>query len=212
MNVEPPSPRMRVLIVSSDRLTRNGLASLLEFLPSIEVMPPVETADPLGSPDPKSKPDVVIWDLGWRADEAIEALRQLPPGSPGVVALVAQADQAAAAREAGAGSVLPRSSSAEALRVAILGVTAGLDVRDPSFEGEGDSRSGALEGGEILTARENEVLQLLAEGLANKAIALRLGIRETTVKFHVNSILAKLGAQSRTEAVARAARQGLVLF
>jgi DNA-binding NarL/FixJ family response regulator len=203
---------MRVLIVSSDRLTRNGLAGLLESLPSIEVMPPVETADSLDSPDPVSKPDVVIWDLGWRADEAIEALRQLPPGSPAVVALVAQADQATAAREAGAGSVLPRSSSAEALRVAILGVAAGLDVRDPSFEGEGDSRSDPLEGGEILTARENEVLQLLAEGLANKAIALRLGIRETTVKFHVNSILAKLGAQSRTEAVARAARQGLVLF
>jgi two-component system, NarL family, nitrate/nitrite response regulator NarL len=212
MTVEPPSTRMRVLIVSSDRLTRNGLAGLLESLPSIDVMPPVETADSLDSPESVSKPDVVIWDLGWRADEAIEALRQLPPSSPGVVALVAQADQATAAREAGAGSVLPRSSSAEALRVAILGVAAGLDVRDPSFEGEGDSRSDPLEGGEILTARENEVLQLLAEGLANKAIALRLGIRETTVKFHVNSILAKLGAQSRTEAVARAARQGLVLF
>jgi DNA-binding NarL/FixJ family response regulator len=87
-----------------------------------------------------------------------------------------------------------------------------LDVRDPSFEGEAAIRGERLEGGEILTARENEVLQLLAEGLANKAIARRLGIRETTVKFHVNSILAKLGAQSRTEAVARAARQGLVLF
>jgi two-component system, NarL family, nitrate/nitrite response regulator NarL len=212
MNVEPPGPRVRVLVVSSDRLTRNGLVALLESLPSIEVMPPVETADSLDSPWPRGRPDVVIWDLGWPADEAIEAVRRLPPGSTPVVALVAQADQAAAAREAGAGSVLPRSSSAEALRVAVLGVTAGLDVRDPSFEGEADIRGEKLEGGEILTARENEVLQLLAEGLANKAIARRLGIRETTVKFHVNSILAKLGAQSRTEAVARAARQGLVLF
>lgn len=212
MNVETPGPRVRVLVVSSDRLTRNGLVALLESLPSIEVMPPVETADSLDSPRPRGGPDVVIWDLGWPADEAIEAVRRLPPGSPAVVALVAQADQAAAAREAGAGSVLPRSSSAEALRVAVLGVTAGLDVRDPSFEGEADIRGERLEGGEILTARENEVLQLLAEGLANKAIARRLGIRETTVKFHVNSILAKLGAQSRTEAVARAARQGLVLF
>jgi two-component system nitrate/nitrite response regulator NarL len=65
---------------------------------------------------------------------------------------------------------------------------------------------------EELTPRELEVLQLLAEGLPNKAIGLRLEISEHTVKFHVNAILGKLGAQSRTEAVVRASRLGLIIL
>jgi len=66
--------------------------------------------------------------------------------------------------------------------------------------------------GESLTSRELEVLQYLAEGLPNKAIALKLGISEHTIKFHVNAILGKLGAQSRTEAVVRASRLGLIIL
>jgi DNA-binding NarL/FixJ family response regulator len=65
---------------------------------------------------------------------------------------------------------------------------------------------------EPLTPREQEVLQLLAEGLPNKAIARQLEISDHTVKFHVNAIMGKLGAQSRTEAVVRATRLGLVLL
>jgi DNA-binding NarL/FixJ family response regulator len=65
---------------------------------------------------------------------------------------------------------------------------------------------------EALTPREQEVIQLLAEGLPNKTIADRLHISEHTVKFHVNAILSKLGAQSRTEAVVRATRLGLLLL
>ncbi|MBI1880571.1 MAG: response regulator transcription factor, partial [Chloroflexi bacterium] len=63
-----------------------------------------------------------------------------------------------------------------------------------------------------LTPRELEVLQLLAEGLPNKAIARRLDISDHTVKFHVNAILSKLSAQSRTDAVVRATRLGLILL
>ena len=66
--------------------------------------------------------------------------------------------------------------------------------------------------GSVLTPRESEVLQLLAEGLPNKAIAERLGISDHTAKFHVNAILGKLGASTRTEALAQAARLGLVLL
>jgi DNA-binding NarL/FixJ family response regulator len=65
---------------------------------------------------------------------------------------------------------------------------------------------------EPLTTREEQVLQQLAEGLSNRSIAQRLQISEHTVKFHINAILGKLGAQSRTEAVARAARLGLITF
>jgi len=65
---------------------------------------------------------------------------------------------------------------------------------------------------EDLTAREMEVLQLMAAGLANKAIAQQLAISEHTIKFHVNAILGKLGAHTRTEAVTRAARLGLIVL
>jgi DNA-binding NarL/FixJ family response regulator len=65
---------------------------------------------------------------------------------------------------------------------------------------------------ESLTPRETEVLDLLSQGLSNKEIAARLRVSGHAVKFHVNSVLAKLGARSRTEAIARAARQGLVTF
>ncbi|MEI2609756.1 MAG: response regulator transcription factor [Candidatus Promineifilaceae bacterium] len=65
---------------------------------------------------------------------------------------------------------------------------------------------------ENLTSREQQVLQLLAEGLPNKNIARQLAISEHTVKFHVNAIMTKLGAQSRTEAVVRATRAGLIML
>jgi two-component system, NarL family, response regulator YdfI len=79
---------------------------------------------------------------------------------------------------------------------------------DPFPAGEGETRAEV----EALTAREHEVLQLVAEGLPNKLIALKLGISEHTVKFHVTSILSKLDASSRTEAVRLGARRGLVVL
>ncbi len=87
-------------------------------------------------------------------------------------------------------------------------------VIDPVFPVSVLPSRGALSGSpaEELTPREIEVLQLVAEGLPNKQIALRLGISEHTVKFHVDAILGKLGAHSRTEAVTRAARLGLLVL
>ncbi len=72
--------------------------------------------------------------------------------------------------------------------------------------------SAAVALAEPLSARELEVLRYLAEGLSNKEIARKMAISENTIKFHVNAILGKLGAQSRTEAVVRATRAGLVLL
>jgi DNA-binding NarL/FixJ family response regulator len=90
----------------------------------------------------------------------------------------------------------------------------GLVVLDPSLSNPAllarDPSSPSLV--EELTPRELQVLELLAEGLPNKVIARRLGISDHTVKFHVNAVLGKLGAQSRTEAVVRATRLGLILL
>ena len=105
------------------------------------------------------------------------------------------------------------AKQAEALLGSIRGEEAGALVMDlvniPSPPGR---ERGAAPLVEDLTPRELEVLQLLAEGLSNKEIARRLGTSEHTVKFHVNAILGKLGAHSRTEAVTRAARLGLIIL
>lgn len=116
----------------------------------------------------------------------------------------------------GVRGVLPDTSSSEEVTAALIGAARGLLVLAPSLAGgiaaalatpEAQAGDGPVE---KLTEREAEVLELMALGLANKAIARRLGISEHTVKFHVGSILAKLGAVSRTEAVTVAARKGLL--
>jgi DNA-binding NarL/FixJ family response regulator len=97
---------------------------------------------------------------------------------------------------------------------ALQAAAQGLAVLDPAFASEvlpARERMGEAPI-EELTPRELEVLQLLAEGLSNRAVARQLDISEHTVKFHVNAILGKLGAQSRTEAVVRATRLGMILL
>jgi len=115
---------------------------------------------------------------------------------------------------------LPRDAATEEIIAAVLAVSTGLTALDRSLalealSGLARGRSEATTVGEQeepLTAREREVLQLLAQGIPNKQIAQRLSISEHTVKFHVSAIMTKLGAASRTEAVTTAARRGLLLL
>jgi len=109
-------------------------------------------------------------------------------------------------RRAGTGGLLQAEASSEQIVQAIRSVAAGLTIFDSGLEATSDVESTM----EPLTPREGEVLQLLADGLGNKEIALRLNISEHTIKFHIRSILGKLGAASRTEAVTRGLRSGLI--
>jgi DNA-binding NarL/FixJ family response regulator len=110
-------------------------------------------------------------------------------------------------RRAGAGGLLQSNAPCEQIVQAIKAVASGLLV----FDGDLAAQPSAEEAmPEPLTPREAEVLQLLADGLGNKEIAAGLGISEHTIKFHIRSILGKLGAASRTEAVARGLRSGLI--
>jgi DNA-binding NarL/FixJ family response regulator len=135
-------------------------------------------------------------------------------GSLPSVALLPDETHAAAAWAAGAQGLLLRDADAERLAAAVTAVAHGLTAFDSALVAAlAPVRDQApLPAPETLTPRELEVLRLLAEGLSNKAIARRLGISEHTVKFHANAILGKLGAQSRTEAVVRATRLGLILL
>ena len=101
-------------------------------------------------------------------------------------------------------------ASLAAANAADIGADAIIVAPDARGNGDADDPGDDVEFAEPLTAREIEVLELLAEGLPNKAIAVRLGISDQTVKFHVASISGKLGAANRTDAVRRAVRRGLI--
>jgi DNA-binding NarL/FixJ family response regulator len=134
-------------------------------------------------------------------------------GTP-IVGLLYDGAQALEAQAIGLKGLVQRDISAAALSAALVAVVNGMVVQDASFDAasqDGDRRL-PLPPAEPLTPREMEVLRLLARGLPNKAIAHQLDVTDHTVKFHVNSILAKLNVQSRTEAVVNATRLGLILL
>ena len=141
-----------------------------------------------------------------------------------VVLIVEPASLAALSAALGAGvrAVLPNDISSDQLVAALQAVASGLRVLHPTqaltpvntngFPSSPGRSPGLEELAEPLTPRESEVLQMLASGLGNKEIAAKLAISEHTVKFHVASILGKLGAASRTEAVSLGIRRGLILL
>jgi len=137
-------------------------------------------------------------------------------GSEAIVVVLVAADDTLRALEAGAAAVLPPQITREALRAALVAVMRGLAVVDgralrrASTKTSPASRDAAA--APELTARELDVLAALAEGASNKEIARRLGISPHTAKFHVASILEKLDATGRTDAVTHAVRLGLIML
>ena len=205
---------VRVLVVAEDPLARAGLATLLANQSTLMIAGQVAVDNELPSAMQIYRPDVIVWDLGSAASRALERMT-LGDFSVPVVALLPDAPDAADAWAAGARGLLPRDTSAANLAAALTAVAQGLAVIDPDFAAAllpaARERSFAPPV-EALTPRELEVLRLMAEGQSNKTIARQLGISEHTVKFHVNAILGKFNVQSRTEAVVRATRLGLILL
>jgi two-component system, NarL family, nitrate/nitrite response regulator NarL len=200
--VEPP----RAVIVSEDPLARSGLAALLAGRPDIAVVGGVAPGAPR-LPDELAAldADVALWEAGPGEGALPRELAALP-----VVALVSGEAQAAEALAGGARAVLFRDADGDRIAAALGAAARGLVALEGALAGW--LRPPAVAPGEAegLTPRESEVLALLAEGLPNKVIAQRLGISERTAKFHVESILGKLGAESRSEAIVIAARRGMV--
>jgi two-component system nitrate/nitrite response regulator NarL len=208
---------IRVLIVASDPLARAGLAALLDGQAECTVVGQVAAEGSLAEMVDVYRPDAVVWDLGWgrgAEPEEAEPLADLEEIQAPILILLADEARAPQAWAAGVRGLLSREATAEVLAASLRVMVLGLAVLDPTLApgllASRDRASGTLV--EELTPRELEVLQLLAEGLSNKAIAHRLGISDHTVKFHVNAILGKLGAQGRTDAVVRAARLGLLIL
>jgi DNA-binding NarL/FixJ family response regulator len=190
----------RVKLEGEDPLTLAGLSRLLDD----------ERGNWMVATSFDDRPDVVLVDLGTAGrSEDLPALARRYP----VLALAVDAARAREALSAGARGVVSRNATGARLARALDAVLEGLVVLDDDFAEEAlRPPPRALGTFEELTPREIEVLELLALGLSNREIAERLGVSFHTVKFHVNSILGKLGAESRTQVVALAARAGLLRF
>ncbi|HZZ85438.1 MAG TPA: response regulator transcription factor [Anaeromyxobacteraceae bacterium] len=200
---------LAVALVGSDPLSLGGLAALLGARPDLAVVAQLAPAEVTPGALAGASAAVVDPDAGtarW------EGLRALARASLPAVAIVSSEAQAAEALAAGARAVVRRDAGPERLAAAIVAAAEGLVVLDGALA-ERLLRPAPPEAGlEGLTPREREVLALLGEGLANKVIAGRLGISERTAKFHVEAILSKLGAESRAEAIVRAARLGWLVL
>ncbi len=160
--------------------------------------------------------DILIADLEGPSAVAkmIEVLRE-SPGRLGAVALIDDPDPqwVHGALDAGVNAIISHNPDADELHLAIAAAEAGLILLHPSSARNLAVRNlqpSPSTSVETLTARECQVLRLISEGLGNKEIAARLGISEHTAKFHISSILGKLGVASRTEAVSDGIRKGLI--
>jgi two-component system, NarL family, nitrate/nitrite response regulator NarL len=199
----------RVVVIAEDPLARSGLAMLLAGDSRLQLIEQLGPRDDSGALLSGALADVGVWDLGV-GTAGPDLAGGLGAGVP-VICLLPDGDRASELISRGARGLLPRDVDGARLRAAAFAVAEGLLVFDETLAGEVLERRGApLVTAENLTPRELEVLELVAEGLSNKLVAVRLGISEHTAKFHVNAILTKLGVQSRTEAVVRAARLGLL--
>jgi len=211
---------IRVFIVAASTLVRAGLQNVLADS-RFNIAGSAANLESLSEQLADLETDVVL--IETPADGHEELLDALAVGDiMSDYATIVLADQAspgwtAEALRAGIRAVLPSDVSPEQLWAALEATAAGLVVMHPreasaAFPAPAATAAPRSELPEPLTRRESEVLQMLAGGLANKEIAGRLSISDHTVKFHVASILGKLGASTRTEAVSIGIRQGLVLL
>jgi DNA-binding NarL/FixJ family response regulator len=202
-----------VLVVGEDPLARSGLVALLAAAEGVTVAgqaAPDDAAALVRATDA----DAILWDTGLEAPADLEALHDAAERrGPALVVLTGGEGRVPDLLGAGARGDLTRDTDGPRLIAALQAAAVGLVVV------EGRLSAGALRTRasgepliESLTPRELEVLQLIGQGLSNRAIAERLAISEHTAKFHVNAILGKLGAQTRAEAVAQGVRSGLLLL
>jgi two-component system, NarL family, response regulator YdfI len=212
---------IRVLIAASSEIMCAGLEALLATYPALVTVGRWQVMAGLAAQVEAQQPDIVLLELELPDDDTLAILEALAAGPhpPAVVVLTddTHGTWAAEALRTGVQAILPRQAHAHEIVAAIEAAAAGLVVlhRDtiesllPMLSSAPRGLPGSSQ--QALTPREIEVLNMLAEGLGNKAIAWRLGISEHTVKFHLGSIFSKLNASSRTEAVTLGIRQGLIM-
>jgi len=213
------SQPLRIMIVADSPGTRTRLQAIIDAHPAFELASSAAEAPRQFIDADGPMPDVLLIEFEPRGETALKAPLDLAPRLPAVI-LIDEADRdwAVDAWLGEATAILMRTATSAEIVAAIESAAAGLVTLSPDLVAyaratvaSADPRA-AMRLPDALTPREIDVLRMLAEGLGNKQIARQLDISEHTVKFHVSSILGKLGAASRTEAVMLGIRQGLVML
>ena len=212
---------IRVLIVAASSISQSGLENLLRASTSLQVVRVVSDFSQLSASVEELQPDVVVAEITGQDRTLPEEILKLSEEAP--VAIVLLVDDTNTERDVdafrnGIRAVLPRNMSPVGIVAAVEAVGVGLTVLLPEgldnllLESTASHRAVSPPLVEALTPREIEVLGMMVEGWGNKEISSRLGISEHTVKFHVASIMGKLNASSRTEAVTSGIRHGLIML
>lgn len=213
-----PAP-IRLLVADDHPVVRDGLVAMLGTQPDFVVLGEASTGVEAVEQAAALEPDVVLLDLEMPGLDGAAALAQMRAARPQLRALVFTAfdtdERIVSAVRAGAQGYLLKGAPRDELFNAIRVVAGGGSLLQPVVASRLLQRLNAAADApappaEPLTEREHEVLRLLAQGKPNKEIAAALSISERTVKFHVSSLLSKLGAGNRTEAVTLAAQRGLI--
>jgi len=212
---ETPRNRIRVLVADDHALVRSGLETILLLFDDIELVAQADSGAEAVRLCEEAQPDVVLMDLVMPGMDGAAATQEILRRCPStrVLALTSFSDEALieGALRAGAIGYLMKNISGDQLAAAIRGASVGKPTLAPEAAEalmHWVAAPGSL--GKDLTARERQVLTLLAEGLTNSEIAERLVVSLSTVKSHVSSIISKLGASSRTEAATIAVRHRLI--
>jgi DNA-binding NarL/FixJ family response regulator len=207
--------QIRVAIVENHKLVSESLGLLLDGQPDIEVTGYAGSVNEAAALPPSVSPDVIIVDFhlpDGTGRDAVLSIRQSHPKAKFVFLSRDGSDEAVlAAMQAGASAFVHKSRAALEVIETIRKVAAGQSLIDPSTVSAILNRSRDREAKrESLTARELEVLQLMAAGTSSRKIAAKLGISYTTVRTHIRAIDAKLGAHSKIESVVTARELALV--
>lgn len=208
---------VRVVLADDHPIVRDGLRTLLGSLPGVELVGEAATGREAIRETVLHKPEVVVMDLQMPDLDGIEATREVLKAVPGVAVLVLTMydddDSVFAAMRAGARGYLLKGAEQDEIANAIRAVANGQAIFGPGVAtrvlGYFAAPPRVDEPFPELTGREREVLDLIAAGLSNAAIATRLALAGKTVANHISNIFAKLQVAGRAEAIARARKEGL---
>jgi len=208
---------IRILVADDHPVVRDGLVAILGTQPDFIVVGEAATGNEVIHQVAALRPDVILLDLEMPEVDGVEALRQIRITHPETQAIVFTAfdtdERILAAVRAGAKGYLLKGAPREEIFKAVRVASHGGSLLQPVVASKLLQHvAETFSGLPALTPRELEVLHLLAEGKTNKEIAAVLSITQRTAKFHVSSILRKLGVANRTEALASAARLGLIEY